>query len=612
MRIGLIFLTVSLLPRMILLQATDEIETQGRPNVLVVVSDDQGFGDLGCHGNPILKTPHMDRLYDESVRLDNFHVDSYCTPTRSALMTGRYAHRVGGWGTVCGRNMLRDGEVTMADVFRHNGYRTGLFGKWHLGTNYPYRPMDRGFDEWLGHGDGGTGCTTDHWGNDRVNDTCIHNGRSETVGGYETDVFYEAAMRFIRADKDRPFLVYLASYAPHSPCSVADPDWVAPYRGQVPPRTADFYASIARVDENLGRLRAFLEDEGLAENTLLVFMTDNGTAEGEKVFNAGMRGKKGSPYDGGHRVPCFVHWPAGGLDRPVTVDRLAAHLDLLPTLVDLCGLKLPRPVRFDGVSLRSLLADPRAPWPERQLELGTPRNQVGPHPTPPRHGENCAVMTDRWRLVNDRELYDMTADPGQKRDLAGEQPEVVSRLREVYRSYWTDVSAQDEGWRGRPIVGADEAPLVDLCAEDWYPTEGNCPWNQAAVASGGALFGHWPVRIAKAGAYRVEVRRWPREADGPLAGVPLAGKTADAWLGGRPVRGLLYGGAVAALPVARVRLRIGDQVQEAAVQGNDRDAVFPVRLVVGPADVEATLLDSAGRPLCGGFYVTIAETEKNP
>lgn len=577
------------------------------PNVIVLVTDDQGYGDLACHGNPVLQTPHLDRLHDESVRFSNFHVDSYCTPSRAALMTGRYAHRVGGWGTVAGRNLLRDDEVTMADVFRHNGYRTGHFGKWHLGTNYPYRPMDRGFEEWLGKGDGGTGCTTDHWGNDRVNDRYIHNGRWEDRDrpGFECDVFFDAAMQFIRAAKSRPFFVYLAPYNPHNPCSLPDPQWARPYQDKVPAKTAHFFASIARFDQNLGRLRAFLAAEGLRDNTLLIFLSDNGTADGEKVHSAGMRGKKGSPYDGGHRVPCFLHWPAGGFDRPVTVDRLAAHLDWLPTLVDLCALRLPRPVKFDGASLQPLLANPRAAQPERTLVVGTPRNQTSANPTPPRYGENCSVMTDRWRLVNDQELYDLTTDPAQERNLAAGQPQVVASLRAAYQRYWSSVSARDEGWRGRPIIGSPQAPEVELCAENWYPTQGNCPWNQAAVASGTAAFGHWPVRIAAAGTYHLEVRRWPREADAPLAGIPSGRKTVDAYLPGGPVSELLYGGAPKALPVARVQLRLGGKVQEIAVEASSKSASFRAELEAGLVDLEAIWLDAQGQPLGSAPYVTV-------
>jgi arylsulfatase A-like enzyme len=593
-----ILLTTLFVSAAIAAHAADPSAAAGKPNVIIVLTDDQGYGDLSCTGNPILKTPNMDRLSREGVQFTNFHVDSYCSPTRSALMTGRYSHRVGGWGTVCGRNMLRADEVTMADVFRHNGYHTGHFGKWHLGTNYPYRPMDRGFEEWLGHGDGGTGCATDFWGNDRVNDRYIHNGvwEAKPRKGYEADVFFDAVMQFIHAGKSQPFFVYLALYNPHGPCNIPDRSWAEPYRGRGP---ANFYASIARVDENLGRLRAFLKDEGLEDNTVLIFLSDNGTAEGEKVFNAGMRGKKGSPYDGGHRQPCFMRWPAGGLDKPVTVEHLAAHVDLLPTLVELCSLALPRPVRFDGVSLRPLLFNPKAGWPDRTLVLGTvPNCGITVKPGLPRYGRNCSVMTDRWRLVGDCELYDMATDPGQRHDVAAEHPEVVQKLRADYKSYWMDVSARDKDMRGRPIIGASQAAEVALCAEDWYPTQGPCPWNQGDVADGKRAFGYWTVRFAEAGAYRVEVRRWPREADAPMAGVP------GAILDEKPVR-LLYSGSPRALPVARVRLKIGESVQMADVPRGDKAGVFTVNVSAGPAEIEAALLDTNGKPLCGAYYVYV-------
>lgn len=582
-----------------------------RPNVIILLTDDQGYGDLSCTGNPVIRTPNMDALGREGVRLTNFHVDSYCSPTRAALMTGRYAHRVGVWGTVGGRNMLREDELTMADVFRHSGYRTGHFGKWHLGGNHPYRPVDRGFDEWIGHGDGGTGCTTDHWGNDRVNDTCVHNGRweDEPRPGYEADVFFDAAMRFIGERKGKPFFVYLATYNPHGPCSIPDSAWAEPYRERVPPNAAYFYASIARVDENLGRLRRFLKDEGLSDNTLLIFFTDNGTSHGEKIFNAGMRGKKGSPYDGGHRVPCFLHWPAGGFDSPVVVDRLTTHLDLLPTIVDLCSLELPRAIAFDGVSLRPLLADPRAPWPDRTMVLGTPPNMVSPLPGTPPHGKNCSVMTDRWRLVELRELNDIVADPGQRVNVAGQHPDVVERLRAEYDRYWKSVSARDANWRGRPVIGSPGPSEVDLCSEAWYPTEGNCPWNQSGVANGVAAFGRWPVRIARAGRYLIEVRRWPAETDAPIAGIPADTAAIDAQLDGRGVQGRLYGGAPKALPIAKARLRIGATEQEAEVSPHDREKVFSATLAEGPTDIEATLLDPDGKPLCGAYYVRVRAAE---
>ena len=324
----------------------------GRPNVVLILTDDQGYGDLGCTGNPVLKTPHLDRLYRDSVRLANFHVDPTCSPTRAALMTGRYSTRTGVWHTVMGRHMPRADERMMPQVFAENGYATAIFGKWHLGDNFPFRPRDRGFQEALIHGGGGVGQIPDYWGNDYFDDTYSRDGRPEKFSGYCTDVFFREATRFIESHRDRPFFVELATNAPHGPYRVAD-EWREPYASKVDgdAELATFYGMIANIDDNVGRLRRRLEELGLADDTLLIFLTDNGTAHGATFsdargndgklvsgYNAGMRGRKGSPYEGGHRVPCFLHWPAGKLTGGRDVDGLSAHLDLLPTLIDLCGL----------------------------------------------------------------------------------------------------------------------------------------------------------------------------------------------------------------------------------------------------------------------------------
>ena len=290
----------------------------------------------------------------------------------------------------------------------------------------------------------------------------------------------------------------------------------------------------------------------------------------------------------------------------MTVNRLTAHLDLLPTLVDVCSLTLPKPVRFDGVSLRPLLSNPKADWPQRTIVLGTvPNCGNRANPGLPVYGRNCSVMTDRWRLVEDSELYDMATDPGQKHDLAAQHPEVVQNLRADYKAYWTDVSGKDKTWRGRPIIGSQTELETELCAEDWYPTRGTCPWNQGQVAIGKADFGYWTVRFAEAGAYRVEVRRWPREADAPITGIPAVKPIADAFFDGSPVRGTLYRGNPCALPVAHVRLTIGSSMQEATVRAADKSVVFTVKVAGGPADVKATLIDEARKPLCDACYVYV-------
>jgi hypothetical protein len=214
-------------------------------------------------------------------------------------------------------------------------------------------------------------------------------------------------------------------------------------------------------------------------------------------------------------------------------------------------------------------------------------------------------MTDRWRLVNNSELYDMLKDPGQRNDLSLQQPEVVRQLQAKYEQYWTSVSAGDSVWRGRPIIGSPQCNEVELCGEDWYPTTGRAPWNQAMVADGVKSLGNWTVRFAAAGVYRFELRRWPREVDAPICGIPTAEKTVDAYLDDRPVRGLLYGGAPKALPVARARLKIGASIQEKDVTPADKVKVFTAKVDAGPADLEATLLDDKGNPLCGAYYLAV-------
>ncbi|MHC4993820.1 MAG: arylsulfatase, partial [Planctomycetota bacterium] len=310
------------------------------PNVILILTDDQGYGDMACHGNPDIQTPNIDLLHDQSVRLTNFHVDPTCSPTRAALMSGQYATRVGVWLTYMGRHRLRADQPTLANYFQDSGYRTAVFGKWHLGDNYPFRPSDRGFDESLVHGGGVVGEAPDHWGNNYYDDTYLRNNRLEQVEGYCTDVWFSEAMRFIddttRATPttragDRPFFVYLPTNAPHGPYHVPA-RYVKPYTGAgLPESRARFYACITSVDENIGRLRRHLQQRGLADNTLVIFMTDNGTAGGAGFrsnhpeipdkygwvttgYNAQMRGKKGTPYEGGHRAACFIHWPDGKLN----------------------------------------------------------------------------------------------------------------------------------------------------------------------------------------------------------------------------------------------------------------------------------------------------------
>ena len=560
----------------------------GRPNVVLVITDDQGYGDLGCHGNEIIKTPHIDELHGQSVRLTNFHVGPTCAPTRAGLMTGRYCNCTGVWHTIMGRSLIRRDEVTMADAFRAGGYRTGIFGKWHLGDNYPFRPHDRGFDEALVHGGGGVGQTPDFWGNDYFDDTYRRNGAAEACEGYCTDVWFDEAMKFIEAHREGPFFCYLPTNAPHGPYRVP-PSYAAPYRGLAPDSRANFYGMIANIDENVGRLRAKLTELGLADNTILIWMTDNGTSAGCTLddnsfvvegFNAGLRGIKGSEYDGGHRTPIFIHWPDGGMAEGRDVERLAANIDVLPTLLELCGIDRPAGATINGVSLAKLLRDPRADWPDRVVVTDSQRVE---HPIKWR---KSATMTDRWRLINGVELYDIQADREQRRDVAAEHPEVVQRLRAEYETWWGLVSERFDEYC--PIViGADEEETSVLTGHDWHGEI--CPWNQGQVRQGVECNGFWAVDFADAGEYTFELRRWPRERSLAMT-EGMEGEITDWYHGGR------------AVDLRTARVRIGELEQSQPIEPGATHATFTFPLPAGETRIQTFLTDANGSTI-GSYYV---------
>ncbi|MDZ8120011.1 arylsulfatase [Pontiella agarivorans] len=568
-----------------------------RPNVILIMTDDQGYGDIAAHGNPQIQTPEMDRLHSESVRLTDFHVDPTCAPTRGALMTGKYSHRARVWHTTHGGNHLRKTEVTMGDVFKHNGYDTAMFGKWHLGANYPYRPIDRGFDEWIGLGDGGPGTTDDWFWNDRVNDTYWHNGEREFREGYNPDVFFDAAIDYVKTrSSEKPFFVYLPTYAPHTPCTVPDQTMADKYKQiGVPADRAFFYAMIERVDQNIGRLRAVLADENLSENTLVIFMTDNGGKFGRKSFNAGMSGGKGSSADGGHRVPCFFCWPGGLLGEPRDIPTLSAHIDLLPTLVELCGMELPRSIDFDGTSLVPLLRGTSKKWPERTLFVEGQRS-VEPH-----KGSRSAVMTQKWRLVGQKKLYAIQEDPGQAHDVSGQFPEVVKQLKDEFNQYWEHVTPDHRSYPA-PIVGTpyDEEILLG-CSE--YREK--CGFAHSAAAKADEVEGIWHIEAATAGRYEFEVYRWPRESgDGTMQGIPTVTKTVDAWEL-RPRTHLIYASEFKKLPVASVSLKVGDFNAMRSVSAADKSVVFEVNLPKGKTTVESIFYDESGKRLTHAYYVYV-------
>ncbi|MHC4265977.1 MAG: sulfatase-like hydrolase/transferase, partial [Planctomycetota bacterium] len=475
-----------------------------KPNVILIMPDDQGYGDLACHGNPVIKTPNLDKLYSDSVRLTDFHVCPTCSPTRASVMTGRYCNRTGVWHTIMGRSLLRKDELTMADVFAAGGYRTGIFGKWHLGDNYPFRPHDRGFDESLVHGGGAIGNSPDYWGNDYFDDTYFHNGKAKKFEGYCTDVWFDQAIKFIEANKTRPFFCYIPTNAAHGPFLVPEKYSSFYEEKGIESPLAEFYGMITNIDENIGRLRGKLDKLGISDNTIVIFTTDNGSGPwGVPEYNAGMRGAKGSEYEGGHRVPFFIYWPSGNLTGGWDVNHITAHIDILPTLIDICGLSSVPGVNFDGLSLIPLLKTETQSWPDRTIVTDSQRLD---HPLKWRR---CAIMTDRWRLINGEELYDIKADPGQKEDVSDKHPQVVEKLRQDYENWWDSVSERFDEYC-HIIVGSEKENPSFLTTHDIH---GQVMWDQSQVREGERTDGFWAVEVDRPGTYEISLRRWPKEAN---------------------------------------------------------------------------------------------------
>ena len=579
--------------------------TKKQPNVVLVLTDDQGYGDLACHGNSIIQTPNLDKMHSESVRLTNYHVGPTCAPTRAGLLTGHYANSTGVWHTIGGRSLLRQNEISMADFFARAGYKTGIFGKWHLGDNYPYRPQDRGFQEVVVHAGGGIGNTADYWGNNYFDDTYWTQDGYQKYDGYCTDIWFNEGLQFIERHKDKPFFCYIPTNAPHSPLLV-DPHFSEPYIDRTPhAERAKFYGMITNIDHNFGILRQKLDEWNLTENTILIFMTDNGSADGVQTdknhfvtsgFNAGMRGKKNSEYDGGHRVPFFMHWPAGGLTHGTDIEPITANVDILPTLIEMCQLDKEMAVKFDGTNLCPLLdladGDAATDWPDRALVTDSQRLAH------PQKWRKSAVMTDRWRLVNGTELYDMPADPEQRADVAAGYPDVVAHLRAAYDDWWANVSRQfsDE----IPItIGDESSRSVMLCSHDWRNENCDCVWNQSMVRAGVAYNGYWEIDVVTAGLYRFELRRWPKEEDRSLG----AGIDGNLIAYDKLTIESGYGGGIA-LPITSASISIGEQHKSRAIEPNDKGATFTLDLPTGPSHLQ-TFFDNKLDSNLGAYYVYI-------
>lgn len=461
-------------------------------NVVVIMMDDLAWGDLACHGNPYVRTPVLDALHDDSVRFTRYSSGPMCTPARASLMTGRYHHRTRAIDTFCGRSMIDPGETTLGHVLQRAGYRTGGYGKWHLGDAYPMRACDLGFDETLMHNAGGIGQPGDHPENhwregEAYFDPVLHrNGKPERHTGYCTDIFTDAAIELVTSGV-QPFFCYLATNAPHTPLQIDD-SWVEPYRELgVNEVHARLYGMVENIDWNVGRLLA-----ALPPNTIVVYTSDHGPCpsargpKGEARWNAGLRGEKGSLYQGAVKVPCFWRVPgvAGGVDDA----RLSSPIDVLPTIAALTGV--PRPdVSLDGLNLFALAT-------ERDLFLQWHRGDA------PERYRSFAVLSGSWKLYGD-ELYDLDDDPGEEHDVASAHADLVGDLRARYDVWFDDISAA--GFEApRIVIGSPRADPVLLTRQDWHIEGGDGDMGEIAGWLG-TTRGWWDITVELPGEYDVEV-----------------------------------------------------------------------------------------------------------
>lgn len=451
-----------------------------RPNIILVMTDDQGMGDLSCLGNKVLRTPNLDAFYAKSTRFTDFHVSPTCAPTRAAIMSGRHEFRNGVTHTILERERMALSTTTLPQILTEAGYETGIFGKWHLGDEEEYQPQNRGFSEVFIHGAGGIGqsyagsCADfpPNRANRYFDNVILHNDTIVQTKGFCTDVFFQAALGWMKKQYDSrtPFFAYISTNAPHGPMIAPEKNRRRFLELGYDSNTAGRYGMIENIDENFGLLVKKLDEWQTWENTLVIFMTDNGQAgrrgklndKPVEIYTAGFKSGKGSPHEGGTHVPAFWRWQ-GVLGEAVDIHALTAHIDLFPTFCDLAGAEIPKNIQaLDGRSMLPLLNNPVADWPDRELFVHVGRwNKKG---APGRWGrgntdpeqakyENCAVRTQRWRFVNNLELYDIANDPYEKVNVVDRHPDVVARLREAYERWWAAT---------RPLMVNETSPLATV------------------------------------------------------------------------------------------------------------------------------------------------------
>ena len=501
--------------------ATSHPVKNNRPNILLILTDDAGIGDFGYNGNPLVQTPHLDQLAARSTRFTNFHVSPVCAPTRSSIMTGRYAETTGVYDTYNGGAIMATEETTIAEILRDNGYQTGIFGKWHLGDNYPFRPIDQGFTSsfvFKGGGVGQPGDFDNYFAGDSAyfNPVIYRNEKKVKTKGYCSDVFTDEAISFVRKNKNDPFFAYLAFNAPHTPLQVP-----AEYSDRYKNLTAlDFkkggklpspamtekemedarkvYGMMSNIDDNVGRLLMELGNQNLLQNTIVLFMSDNGPQQNR--YKMGLRGKKGQVYQGGIQSPCWISLP-GVLPENREIGQMTAHIDLLPTLLELCGIGLPDKLAIDGKSMLPLLKKQDAAFRDRTLFFEWGRGFPIPY-------QNFTAMNSQYKLVANTtrqeglegfELFNIQTDPAESKNILIDNRAVAENLKqEMATWYLKTVRHPNNRKLHAPIIGTKFENPVVLNRNDAKGAMGI--WNQEEI------FGYWDIAVAEAGTYSITAK----------------------------------------------------------------------------------------------------------
>ncbi len=587
-----------------------------RPNVVLILTDDQGYGDIHANGNPWIHTPNLDWLHDNGVSLEDYHTDPLCAPARSALMSGRYSFGAGVYSTLNGRYYMKPELKTMADCFKEGGYGTGLFGKWHLGDTYPYHPENRGFDTVVSFGGGVIGETPDYWNNNYYNDTYIVNGKEQKFDGYCTDIWFDSAVDFIdkNIEEEKPFFCFLPTNAPHGPLNV-DPSYYDKYKKMgLAEERARFYGMIECVDENIGKIMNHLKEKDVFDNTIIIYFGDNGTAggctmdaEGHLIegYNAGMRGKKGTTYEGAHRNACFLSTPNQILGESRKVYGITAHMDLLPTLADICGLVAPE--KIDGISIaKDLQSGVCHVNPDRTLVVHNMQRDM------PQKFKDYSVIKNNMRLVRpltnesnpfllgsfgssvdvNPEIYDIANDPSEEQDVYEDNKELAIKLTRFYEEWYDE--RLEEAMKYSPIYFLKDHPMKLTC-HAWHECTKMC-FSQRNVRQGVDGNGYFSIEVVDAGKYEIELRRYPREAhlalDATCEAMHGDECIAEDWEAGRSYN------------IVAADIRVSGLREEQTVVSGQECVTFVLDLPEGASHLRTRFFLEGGKSI-GAYYVYV-------